>query len=190
MIRRRNLPMEMECQTADFWCWAAVAQCINTFSNRVSSQDQIASDHVGNSCSFNDDPVDTPDCGTSPCGGDCNSPHRLSEVLRSQGHAVDPIAIDSSADLTFEDVVRAINQDVPLPLRINIPAGSAGGHFVCVIGYADDGEGNEFVEILDPLVPGKNLGNAEVRNIAFETLMGEYPLRSERGIPNYKYELR
>lgn len=188
-MRHRQLQIEMECQTADFWCWAAVTQCINSYLKPVSSpsQAEIASDHVGISCSPDDDPLDVATCGRSPCGGACNSPHRLSEVLRSQGHAVDAIPTSNNL-LTFPEVVKRIDDGRPLPLRINIPAGTNGGHFVCVIGYADDGAGNEFVAILDPLVPGKNLGKAEVRDIPFELLVaGEYPLRGELGIPNYKY---
>lgn len=189
MMRHRQLPIEMECQTADFWCWAAVTQCINSYLKPVPSlsQAEIASDHVGTQCSPEDDPFDVPTCGQSPCGGPCNSPHRLSEVLRSQGHTVSAIPTDRNP-LTFSEVVQQIDGGRPLPLRIEIPKRTNGGHFVCIIGYADDGAGNEFVAILDPLVPGKNLGRADVRDIPFEMLIaGNYPLRSEIGIPNYKY---
>lgn len=185
MVREKSLPLTMDCQDAVFWCWAAVAQSLNAFEGRVTSQEQVATHHVGKLCSASDAADASSVCG-SPCTGSCNSPHRLSEVLRGEGHLVRATLI---LGLTFQEVVDVIDSGKPLPLRIDIKTGSRGGHFVCIIGYADDGSGNEFVVILDPLVPGLGRGKASVRDIPFDAMTFGYRVNGDDGIPNYKYEL-
>ena len=188
MTRQNSLHLTMDCQHATLWCWAAVAQCINAFKGKSTTQEQVASNNVGKSCSMDDLEDETVNCdGTSPCAGNCNSPHKLSHVLSDEGHNVQAINIKV---LDFEDVVDAVDNGNPLPLRIAITTGSGGGHFLCITGYADDGDGNRFVDVLDPLVPGVRGGAATVRDIPFETLAnGKYSVSGDKGKPNFKYEL-
>lgn len=189
MFRHNTLAVTMDCQVADFWCWAAVAQSINAFEGRNTTQQDIASNHVSAICNPGADPDPVSACG-SPCrNGKCNSPHRLSQVLSDEGHAVQ--ATEIKTPLSFQDVVDVIDQGKPLPLRIQITTGGEGGHFICITGYADDGSGNEFVEVLDPLVPGLGRGPASRRDVPFETLsQGRYRVNGDDGIPNFKYMLR
>lgn len=186
MARQNSISLSMDCQEADFWCWAAVAQSIDAFAGRSATQAQIASNHVGTTCAATDSPDPNSACG-SPCAGTCNSPHRLSQVLVDEGHGVRAIPV---TDLSFQEVVDAIDSGKPLPLRIDIRTGSLGGHFICITGYAEDGDGNEFVDVLDPLVPGLGGGSASTRDIPFDSLTdGRYRVNGDDGAPNFKYEL-
>ena len=186
MARQNNVSLTMDCQEADFWCWAAVTQSIDARAGRSTTQAQVATTHVRTPCTASDRPDAGSACG-SPCAGKCNSPHRLSQVLVDSGHSVRPIRV---AGLTFQEVVDVIDDGDPLPLRIAITTGSMGGHFICVTGYAEDDQGNQFVEILDPLVPGIGRGSASARDIPFDSLAsGRYRINGDEGIPNFKYEL-
>lgn len=181
----------MACQEADFWCWAAVTECIDAFKGGNLSQAVAATTHVstgqpGAICTTGDPGTSVSACGT-PCKGACNSPHRLSLVLSDCGH---PVNTTNIATISFQDIVNVIDSGKLLPLRMNITTGSGGGHFICIVGYSDDGQGNEFVEVLDPLVPGVGLGPAAARDIPFSTFVnGGYTINGDLAIPNFRYDL-
>lgn len=191
MPRYKRLDVSMNCQKTQYWCWAAVTESINRWAGMLwKDQAGIASEHVGSPCSEGDLPHtdDDPKCGAAtPCARKCNSAHMLSKVLEGQNHLVRAVSVKKSGQLTFDRVVEVIDGGKPLPLRISFPNG---GHFVCVIGYADDGQGNEFVAVLDPMVPGVGSSQASVRDTPFDMLTnGSYPLFNEIGIVNFFYEL-
>ncbi|MGJ9420139.1 C39 family peptidase [Massilia sp. CMS3.1] len=186
MSRQNSVALIMELQNEKYWCWAAVAQSINSFSNGHSpTQAEIATNHTKKDCLASVVPDSYVGCPVEgKCFGSCNSPHRLSAVLADEGHAVEAIPLENKID--FEEIVDVIDIGKPLPLRINF---EEGGHFLCVIGYADDENGNKFVQLLDPLFPRMGHGHATTRTIPFEQLAVKYSLHRETGSPNFKYQL-
>jgi hypothetical protein len=185
MARQKIISLDMDCQNAEFWCWAAVSQSISRLKGIPRTQEQIASNHVGEVCVTTASQDSNSACGEH-CVGTCNSPHRLSRVLEDEGHKANAIEIST---LSFQEIVDEIDRGEPLPLRINITTGSRGGHFICVTGYLDGGDGNEFVVIFDPLVPGLRGGSATSRTIPFDALAMNYKVNGDSGTPNFKYEL-
>lgn len=181
----------MTCQEADLWCWAAVTQTVEGLRGTTVAQSDIATDHVslgqpGKVCATTD-PVDANvGCG-NPCSGACNSPHLLSRVLDERGRLVSK----RSCVPVFQDVVDAIDNSKPLPVRIQINTPVGGGHFICVIGYSDDGAGNQFVEVLDPMIPGVGLGQAGAYNVPFASFVGGgYTVNGDPGTPNFLYDVQ
>ena len=191
MSKKNSVALTMICQEAEFWCWAAVAQSIDHLHGSITTQSDVAAAHItsgvpGHRCGPSDKPTSGAQCG-SPCSGQCNSPHKLSLVLADCGHGVNAKRING---ISFQDVVDVIDSGNPLPVRINITTGALGGHFICIVGYSDDGQGNQFVEVLDPLVPGIGFGAANMFNVPFdEFTAGRYVVNGEYGEPNYLYEL-
>lgn len=191
MSKKNNVTLSMRCQEAEFWCWAAVAQSIDQLRGSLTTQSDVAAAHItagvpGHRCSPSDTATSDVRCG-APCSGECNSPHKLSLVLADCGHSVNARRING---ISFRDVVDVIDAGKPLPLRINITTGALGGHFICIVGYSDDGLGNQFVEVLDPLVPGIGSGDADTFDVPFDDFkVGRYAVNGELGEPNYIYEL-
>ena len=189
--RRNRVNAFMTCQEADLWCWAAVTQTVEGLRGTTVAQSDIATDHVANGqpgkvCATAD-PVDANmGCG-NPCSGACNSPHFLSRVLDERGRLVSK----RPGLPAFQDVVDAIDSSKPLPVRIQINTRTGGGHFICVIGYSDDGAGNQFVEVLDPMIPGVGLGPAGVHNVPFASFVGgSYTVSGDPGTPNFIYDVQ
>lgn len=181
----------MTCQEADLWCWAAVTQTVEGLHGMTVAQSDIATDHVstgqpGKVCATTD-PVDANmGCG-NPCSGACNSPHILSRVLDERRRLVSKrLGVPS-----FQDVINAIDNGNPLPIRIRIDTPIGGGHFICLIGYSDDGAGNQFVEVLDPMIPGVGLGQASAHHVPFASFIGgSYTVNGDPGTPNYIYDVQ
>jgi len=187
---RNSVNLDMVCQEAELWCWAAVTQAVEAFRGRVLTQEDVATGHIAHSqpgiaCSANDPAEGAARCA-KVCAGSCNSPHILSNVLGERGLLISVRQVTPS----FADVTKAIDAQKPMPVRVRIDTGAGGGHFICVVGYSDDGQGNQFVDVLDPLVPGVGQGAASVRNIPFDTFVGgNYDVSGERGTPNFIYEV-
>ena len=181
----------MTCQEADLWCWAAVTQTVEGFRGTNVTQSDIATAHVsigqpGKVCKATDLWEATVGCG-DPCSGACNSPHLLSKVLAERGR----LGSKRSCIPVFQDVVDAIDNDKPLPVRIQINTSQGGGHFICVIGYSDDGAGNQFVEVLDPMMPGVGQGKADMHIVPFASFVGGgYTVNGDPGTPNYIYDIK
>src|SRR5215203_4255627 len=57
----------------------------------------------------------------------------------------------------------------------------AGGHFVCIAGYADGGEDAQFVAVFDPLFPDIIHGPADLREMPFEVFRNDYRLGASVG---------
>ncbi|WP_077002718.1 C39 family peptidase [Variovorax sp. KK3] len=190
--RRNSVDVSMACQEADLWCWAAVVQALELIGGKAVDQSSIATEHVsanqpGLVCTPHD-PIDSGSRCGDPCQGTCNSPHILSRVLDERGLLAAP---PRQVTPDFDDVVAVIDNKKPLPVRIRVDTGAGGGHFICVVGYSDDGAGNQFVEVLDPLVPGVGQGPADVRNVPFSTFVGgKYPINGDFGTPNFIYDVR
>jgi hypothetical protein len=189
--RRNRLNARMTCQEADLWCWAAVTQTVEDFRGTTVAQSDIATAHVsigqpGMVCRATDSSEATVGCG-DPCRGACNSPHLLSKVLAERGRLVSK----RPCVPVFQDVIDAIDNDKPLPVRIQINTSDGGGHFICVIGYSDDGAGNQFVDVLDPMMPGVGQGKAGIHTLPFESFVGgAYNVNGDPGTPNYIYDVQ
>jgi hypothetical protein len=185
-----SVTVNMTCQEAELWCWAAVTQAVEAFRGNVVTQEDVATGHVGHSqpgvtCSVSD-PVDGASRCAKICAGSCNSPHILSNVLAERGRLTAVRQVTPS----FADITQAIDASRPVPVRIRIDTGAGGGHFICVVGYSDDGQGNQFVDVMDPLVPGVGLGAASVQNVPFTSFVGgNYDVNGEQGTPNFIYEV-
>ena len=188
---RNSVSVNMSCQETDLWCWAAVTQAVEDFRGKVVAQADVATGHVsrgqpGATCSSSDPADGTSLCGV-PCQGACNSPHILSRVLDERGCLI----VARHVTPTFADVVGAIDGGKPLPVRIRIDTGAGGGHFICVVGYSDDGQGNQFVNVLDPLLPGVGQGAAAMQKIPFAGFVGgQYDINGETGTPNFVYDVK
>ena len=185
--RRKLLALGMTCQQADFWCWVAVTQTVERYAGNALPQTGIATDHIANSqpgvsCTIGSAADATDRCGTN-CSGACNSPHLLSVVLTERGRFIAANNVNPS----FSDLSDLLDANTPVPVRIDW---GNGGHFICVVGYADDGRGGEFVDVLDPMVPGINGGPASPRQIPFASFVSSYTLNGSTGTPNFYYEVQ
>ena len=189
--RHNAVPAAMRTQDADLWCWAAVTQTVEGCRGATVDQSEVATGHVSRGqpavvCTPSDSVDGQVLCG-DPCQGACNSPHILSQVLAERGLLAAPARRVLPA---FQDVVDAIDQRKPLPVRLQ-PNGEDGGHFICVVGYAEDGSGARFIDVLDPLVPGVNQGPASLRHVPFDTFVGGgYRFNGASATPNFIYDVK
>jgi hypothetical protein len=178
----------MTCQEADHWCWAAVAQLVEQAYSSTVTQANIATHHVsrhtpGALCTALDPATPSASCGNN-CAAACNSPHRLSIVLSERGRLN---GVQRSRP-PFNEIARIIDGGLPVPVRIGWNGG-LDGHFVCVVGYADDGNGILNVEVLDPLDPGMGGGPASLRTLSYLDLTTAYMLNSQSGSVTHYYEV-
>jgi hypothetical protein len=95
----------------------------------------------------------------------------------------------TNAPPAFDEIVDAISSQRPLPVRIDW--NGSDGHFVCVTGYAIDGDGGERVTVHDPFVPGVGQGPVEDQDMPFEAFLTAYASQAGNdGTPNFKYEVQ
>ena len=126
-----SLDVDMEAQSQQFWCWAAVSVAVARHYRADSSWTQCtlaAAELGGAAC-----------CTTA---GPCNRPWFLDRALARVGHLDGGVTF---GPLPFADVVDEVDDAQPLAVRIGWPDGS--GHFVLVDGYDAD---SEVVQVKDP----------------------------------------
>lgn len=181
----------MTCQEELQWCWAAVTQSVEAWGGSAQSQSEIASFHIdpnaaGLVCVHPLDPA-VPGGVCTPCQRGCGGPHSLGRVLAQRSRLAGDGAITGVP--AFQQIVDAINAQRPLPVRINW--GNGDGHFICVTGYAVDGDGNQWVAVYDPLTPGVGAGAADEQELRYETFANAYPSSDGSvGRPNFRYEVQ
>lgn len=182
----------MTCQEQSNWCWAAVTQAVLAARSVSETQEAVATGHIQASgrpqgCAPpNDGVVGAGACGMGvTCTTPCNGPHSLGAVLGErqllQGY------LSQGAAVSFAQVVSEISQRrKPVPCRIDW--NGAGGHFVTIIAWRETANGQRFVTVLDPLVPGLRAGAASRREIAFGDFIARYQSGSGGvGTNNYAY---
>lgn len=147
----------MQPQLAKNWCWAAVTssvigyfQALNGQAPHPPPQCMIVSQSTGRDyCRFVF-PDDGTDLGELEVG------------LEQAGHLNDARRGFANFDT---GVMVDINRRRPIGVGIRWGA-AAIGHFVCVVGYRQDADG-EFVVVVDPQIPGPTV-------MTFETLKTNY----------------
>ena len=180
----------MTCQQEDLWCWAAVTQAVERWASNEVSQSMIASDHVANGegliCATPLEEDDGgQDCGVclSPLPG-CGGLHSLRCIW--EGRAPQRL-VRVFKEVDFEDIVGAIDDQRPLPVRIEWH--TEGGHFICVTGYRVTAT-DRYVTIHDPMVPRVNGGRAEDIEMSWDGFSTEYRGASgDMGQPKQCYEV-
>jgi hypothetical protein len=128
-----SVPMTVEHQERDLWCWAAVATSVSRFYDANSSWTQ---------CALANSELARADC----CAPDtCNETHRLDTALQTTGN------LDSwnEGAMLYAEICAAIMAQRPPCCRIAWDGDN--GHFVAVVGYTDDGQGSGRLEVRDPL---------------------------------------
>jgi hypothetical protein len=150
------LNFQIESQSQDQWCWAAVAASVCTFYN-----DETAPTQCGLANQF----LFSAGCCQDGASDDCNIPFALDIVLNKLGHLVQP----ARGVVPFEDLDHeiAVNQQ-PVVARIMF-SDLVTAHFVVVIGSALDEGGTQVVKVADP---SEAAGN--VTSIPYATLVNDY----------------
>jgi hypothetical protein len=127
----------VECQTFNKWCWAAVGAAIKTFYSPKSpvTQCEIAEDFLRLNCCGNDISQDN----------DCNQTASFGDLLRSISHL--ETSIPNSVD---PQVVHDRTQDQkPICVFLKI-GGQMVGHIVAIKSFYDDIPGEIHLRISDP----------------------------------------
>jgi|GEM_PF-5766711 len=125
-VTKLNCPTQIGSE----WCWAALTQGILAKYGIQKSQYDIATKFL-----------DTSSCGTPPVvliG--CNQPQSLNDCLACWHIPPGEQPVDA---VSFADIKRAIDADLPVCLRIKYPNRA---HFLLVCGYTD----NNLLIIQDP----------------------------------------
>ncbi len=125
----------MQEQEQTEWCWAAVTASISTFFKVAAYQTQcaVATDEKGT------------DCCTDGSISSCNDTASLDSPLNRTGH------FDHRLDSTvaFTSLSTEINNGRPFGCRIEWQGG--GAHFVALLGWSQDEEGVQYLDVGDPL---------------------------------------
>jgi hypothetical protein len=174
------------------WCWSAATQTVCAWAGDVKAQVDVASAHVSHngrplSCAAADGAnVNGGNCADSDgCAADCNDPHILSVVLKEEGRF--SAYITQSAAPTFQQLQGQIDNNAPVPCRIGWTDG--GGHFVVVMGWTIDANGNELVHVLDPDRAASGQPVVEIIR-GFQDFVSAYTLSGSTGQVNYSYEVQ
>lgn len=144
--KQKVLPLSMQGQQQDQWCWAATAASISAFYNvpPIMTQCQIASQCLGMTCCI----TPLPPSQTPPWQGDRE--YALDVALDVIGHLSAPAI---SGSVPFATVVSEI--DAGRPICCHVSWDSDTGHFNAIVGYYDDG--NQDVVVRDPLYGGDQI---------------------------------
>lgn len=152
------LPLDMEPQENDFWCWAAVANAIDRYyalrpngDGNWKSQCQVASTVFGTNC-----------CGAG-ASSVCFQTQTMPPALTAVGHQT---AWPVQPQLSFDEVAAEVRAGRPVVAFVERP----GGHFVVIRGFGTDGVGR-WVQVEDSAFPGGSAGEAYY----FSTLQSHYP---------------
>jgi hypothetical protein len=135
-----DLNFQIQQQSKDQWCWAAVTSSICGFykDNDAPAQCALASRFLGVS----------EDCCQPDASDDCNVPFPVDLVLNKLGHLVLPVR----GVVSFDELNSAISDNQqPVVARItfsDLPT----SHFVVVVGCDIDSEGTQVLKIADPSV--------------------------------------
>jgi hypothetical protein len=128
------LPLAMQRQENDQWCWAAVASSVADFyGTGPTTQCAIAGSELGLVC-----------CPAQPPAIGCDVPWYLDRALQRVGHLHCMTFVSES----FATVQREVNGGKPLGARIAWSA--SGAHFVGLAGWSIDAMGTEYVDVHDP----------------------------------------
>jgi hypothetical protein len=133
-----DLNFQIQHQSKDQWCWAAVASSICGFyrDQTVPTQCALAKQFL----------AVTEDCCQPDASDSCNVPFALDIVLNQLGHLVLP----PHGIVSFEDLNSEISDnEQPVVARIMF-SDFVTAHFVVVIGCAIDGNGVQVLKIADP----------------------------------------
>jgi hypothetical protein len=181
----------MTCQEEMQWCWAAVTQSVENWRGSDVSQSEIASSHVSpdapNPVCVH--PLDSSSDGSfcNTCHRGCGGPHSLGSVLNQRGRLSSGGAVQGIPK--FEDITAAIDDQRPIPIRIDW--GNDSGHFICLFGYFTDDSGVRRVRIYDPLLPSLGGGDAEEQTLEYNMFATAYPANDgSTGTPNYHYKVQ
>ena len=189
--RNSRVPLRMDRQLEDLWCWAAVTQCIERWKGQEVDQSEVASFHI--------DPVSPrlvcvhplaahesdQICSGQGCDGSsgCGDAHSLRAVLTERQRLSKAAADPPSFDL----IAQTIDSGRPVPVRIRW--NEREGHFVTVWSYRVDAAGTQWVDVLDPLL-GVVGGPADSVPLRFRDFQQRYPSTGgDVGAPNWYYEL-
>ena len=132
-----SLPVIMQHQQGNNWCWAAVSVSIaNYYTADSATQCDVASKELRLGC--------CPERPGDPCPGNCDVPWQLNLALKRVGH------LDSTLGqaATFAAVQAEINSQQPIGCHITWVLGS--GHFVAITGWSLGASGTSYVDIKDP----------------------------------------
>ena len=127
---------QMEKQRQDMWCWAAVAVSVDHYFAPMSTSTQ---------CQVARLVLELDECCTDP--DPCNTPASLQVSLIK----VEKWKETRPRPLRFTEIQREI--DALRPVCVFIRWNGGGGHFVVINGYWLSAEGDEWVEVSDPLFP-------------------------------------
>lgn len=167
------------------WCWAAVTQAVAASD---ATQQDIASNHLtsGVVCSGPHRAEGAyADCQPKACAGVCNAPHRLAAVLEE--HAVLRGRLPTDPSGFWEALKAEIANDNPVPCRVDW--NGRGGHFVTVLGWRVDAQGEHHVVVADPMEPyvqGRSLpASPQVRRL--NDFLTAYRLGGSVGYVNFAW---
>ncbi len=145
LINAVTLPnLSVDEQILDNWCWAATTAAIKNYvfgrrgGNRFS-QAQIASDELGINCC-----VDFDDGNSVQAKRDCDVQSGLTlPLFHAECHTVtypNPVAL--------EEIKGQIDAAAPMCARVVWERGMGEGHFVVILGYAEDNVTGGYTDIM------------------------------------------
>jgi hypothetical protein len=126
------------------------------------------------------------DCGELGCNAGCNNTHYLRVILGEQGcyHSV----LSQEALPTFQQIQHEIDQNRPVPCRVQWVPDTQGGHFILISGWEVGADGARRVHILDP---ARNDGSNAIVKIKmdYEELEAGYLGTLGYGYINFSYRV-
>ncbi len=160
------LKFTMECQQANFWCWAAVAVSVARYYSPQSTVRQ---------CTLASKVLELPTCcvENEQCLGnkhpaDCDRQYSVHHPLKEVGHLGQayPQPIDLMAVAGMPSVQEEIDYGRPVVCRIEWTGGS--GHFIVIYGY-------DFREAAERLHLADSTGSTSIYDLA--ALRTQYMLK-------------
>ena len=176
---QRHVPQVLESlaverQAADNWCWAATTAAVHNHYVRIGllpgplkSQAEIASKTLDHDCRN----VDFESAIQSEDHTVCNVQRKLRRPLKSIGCWVSQI----TGKVTLDRVIKEIDLDRPICVRIDWSHGLGDGHFVVIRGYQVSGSSDLEPEIL---VDDSFYGP---KTIPFDKFINGYKVHQVRG---------
>jgi hypothetical protein len=158
-----NLPIEVEHQKFDQWCWAAVATSVSHYYDAGSTWTQclVAAAEVGASC-----------CDDNLPDG-CNRWWYLERALARTGN----FSFRSESAWPLDDVRKDLRAQRPVGVRIEWANFS--GHFIVIRGVHTGSDGLDYLHVSDPIYGSISQPAEELRN-------GQYQQQAVRWTHTYQ----
>jgi hypothetical protein len=126
-MAEQTLKFNMQQQSQDQWCWAAVSTSVSLFFDSQSGWKQ---------CKIVDEALDVTVCcnSTFASSTNCNQQWYLNKALDIMGHLS---KLEKGAQ-SFKLIAKEIEEGRPLGCLIKWDGGNGGGHFVVISGVNTD----------------------------------------------------